>query len=59
MRLNVAFMRLKRQKQKCGVRTLQRQYNSSLYERLTLSRNKEGVLRLATEGMLLQSQKIS
>lgn len=36
-----------------GVRTLQRQYNSSLYERLALSRDKEGVLRLATEGNVI------
>ena len=33
-----------------GIRTLQRQYNSSLYERLALSREKEEVMRLASEG---------
>lgn len=32
-----------------GIRTLQRQYNSSLYERLDLSREKDEVLRLASE----------
>jgi predicted nuclease of restriction endonuclease-like (RecB) superfamily len=32
------------------VRQLQRQYNSSLYERLALSRDKEEVMRLANEG---------
>lgn len=32
---------------------MQRQYNSSLYERLALSRDKEGVLRLATEGNVI------
>lgn len=36
-----------------GVRTLQRQYNSSLYERLALSRNKEDVLRLSMEGNII------
>ncbi len=33
-----------------SIRTLQRQYNSSLYERLALSRDKDKVLQLATEG---------
>ena len=46
-------MKLSRQKQDGGGRTLQRQYNSSLYERLALSRDKEGVLRLATEGNVI------
>ena len=46
-------MKLKRQKTGWGVRTLQRQYNSSLYERIALSRDKEGVLRLASEGNVI------
>jgi predicted nuclease of restriction endonuclease-like (RecB) superfamily len=33
-----------------SVKTLQRQYGSSLYERLALSRNKDEVMRLANEG---------
>lgn len=33
-----------------SIRVLQRQYNSSLYERLALSRDKEAVMKLATEG---------
>ena len=33
---------------------LARQYGSSLYERLALSRNKEEVMRLATEGQMLE-----
>ena len=33
---------------------LARQYGSSLYERLSLSRNKEEVMRLATEGQMLE-----
>ncbi|MBQ8118862.1 MAG: DUF1016 family protein [Lachnospiraceae bacterium] len=37
-----------------SVRTLQRQYNSSLYERIALSREKDEVLRLATEGNIIE-----
>lgn len=37
-----------------NVSTLKRQYNSSLYERLALSRNKDDVLRLANEGAIPQ-----
>ena len=33
-----------------GLKTLQRQYHSSLYERLALSRDKEGVKLLSQEG---------
>ena len=36
-----------------SVRTLQRQYNSSLYERIALSRKKDEVLRLASEGSVV------
>ncbi len=32
---------------------LQRQYNSNLYERLTLSRDKDEVMRLAKEGNVI------
>lgn len=41
---------------KCGwsKRTLQRQYNSSLYERLALSRQKDEVMRLAQEGNVIE-----
>lgn len=35
-------------------RTLQRQYGSSLYERLALSRNKEAVLQLAKKGNVVE-----
>ena len=35
-------------------RTLQRQYSSSLYERLALSRNKEAVLQLANRGNVVK-----
>lgn len=36
-----------------SIRTLQRQYNSSLYERLALNREKGEVLRLASEGNIV------
>lgn len=36
-----------------SVRTLQRQYNSSLYERLALSRNKDEVMKLSKEGNIV------
>ena len=39
------------------VRTLSRQYNSSLYERLALSRDKESVLKLSTEGNTIASPR--
>lgn len=35
------------------LRELKRQFNSGLYERLALSRDKEGVRKLATEGQLI------
>lgn len=37
-----------------NVSTLKRQYHSSLYERIALSRDKEDVLRLANEGAVPQ-----
>ena len=36
-----------------SIRTLQRQYNSSLYERLALSRNKNEVMQLASKGNVI------
>ena len=44
------FYEIESQKQNWSVRQLQRQYNSSLYERLALSKDKDSVLRLAQEG---------
>lgn len=35
-----------------SVKTLKRQYNSSLYERIAISRNKDEVMRLANEGSI-------
>ncbi len=37
-----------------GVKELGRQYDSALYERLVLSRDKEGVQRLSSEGQIIE-----
>lgn len=48
-----SFYEIESAKSGWGVRTLQRQYNSSLYERLALSRDKEAVMKLAKEGNII------
>lgn len=48
------FYEIECRNQNWSVRQLQRQYNSSLYERLALSRNKDEVMRLATEGQTVE-----
>lgn len=45
-----SFYEIECTRQNWSVRQLQRQYNSSLYERLALSKDKDEVMRLATEG---------
>lgn len=37
-----------------SLRELERQYDSSLYERLSLSRDKEGILKLSTQGQVVE-----
>ena len=37
-----------------SVRELKRQFNSSLYERLALSRDKEGIKKLAEKGQIIE-----
>ena len=37
-----------------SLRELQRQYDSALYQRLILSRDKEGILELSTKGQLIE-----
>lgn len=49
-----SFYEIESEKSGWAVRTLQRQYNSSLYERLALSRDKSGVLCLAKEGNVIE-----
>lgn len=47
------FYEIEAVKSDWSVRTLQRQYNSSLYERIALSRDKSEVLRLSSEGNII------
>lgn len=51
------FYEIECTKQNWGVRQLQRQYNSSLYERLALSKDKNEVMRLANEGQVVEKPK--
>lgn len=37
-----------------GIKELERQYDSALYERLAMSRDKEGIERLSTEGQIIE-----
>ena len=48
------FYEIECQQQNWSVRQLQRQYASSLYERLALSRDKNEVMRLAKEGQTVE-----
>ncbi len=48
-----SFYEIESAKSGWGIRTLQRQYNSSLYERLALSRDKDAVMQLAKEGNVI------
>lgn len=50
-----SFYEIECQKQNWSVRQLQRQYNSSLYERLALSKDKDAVMRLAKEGQTINN----
>ena len=49
-----SFYEIECAKENWGVRWLQRQVNSSLYERLALSKDKGEVMRLATEGQVIE-----
>jgi len=51
------FYEIEAVKQRWTFRQLQRQYGSSLYERLALSRNKDEVMRLASEGQTLEKPR--
>ena len=48
------FYEIECKDQDWSVRHLQRQYNSSLYERLALSRNKDEVLKLSQQGQIIE-----
>lgn len=49
-----SFYEIECTRQMWSVRQLSRQVNSSLYERLALSRDKDAVMRLATEGQVVE-----
>ncbi len=49
-----SFYEIECRNQNWSVRQLQRQYNSSLYERLALSRDKDEVVRLAKEDQTIE-----
>ena len=49
-----SFYEIECAKQNWSIRWLQRQVNSSLYERLALSKDKDEVIRLATEGQAVE-----
>ncbi len=52
-----SFYEIEADKQDWNVRELKRQFESSLYERLALSRDKKGILKLAQEGQIVNSPK--
>jgi len=49
------FYEIEATRQQWPYRFLQRQYGSSLYERIALSRDKDGVMRLAQEGLTIET----
>jgi predicted nuclease of restriction endonuclease-like (RecB) superfamily len=52
-----AFYEIEAAQQNWSIRELKRQFNSGLYERLALSRDKEGVRGLAQEGQIVSKPK--
>ncbi|MBQ5989567.1 MAG: DUF1016 family protein [Oscillospiraceae bacterium] len=48
-----SFYEIEAARENWSIRTLQRQYNSSLYERIALSRNKDKILELAEQGQIV------
>ena len=48
------FYEIEATNNKWSLKELERQYNSSLYERLALSRNKEDILKLSQQGQLIE-----
>ena len=51
------FYEIEAHRQQWSYRFLQRQYGSSLYERLALSRDKDAVMRLAKEGQKIETPR--
>ena len=51
------FYEIEATNQQWGYRQLQREYGSSLYERLALSRDKEGVMNLSKKGQIIENPR--
>lgn len=51
------FYEIESEKYNWSVRELKRQYNSALYTRLALSRDKKGVLKLSEQGQIIEKPK--
>ncbi|MCV9930673.1 PDDEXK nuclease domain-containing protein [Flavobacterium sp. LS1R47] len=51
------FYEIESEKHNWSVRELKRQYDSALYTRLSLSRDKEGVLKLSEKGQIIEKPK--
>ena len=51
------FYEIESEKYNWSVRELKRQYDSALYTRLALSRDKEGVLKLSEQGQIIEKPK--
>lgn len=51
------FYKIESEKNNWSVRELKRQYDSALYIRLALSRDKEGVLKLSEKGQIIEKPK--
>ncbi|OOG74128.1 YhcG family protein [Flavobacterium sp. A45] len=51
------FYEIESEKYNWSVRELKRQYDSALYTRLALSRDKEGILKLSQEGQIIEKPK--
>lgn len=51
------FYEIEAAKYQWSLRELKRQYDSALYTRLTLSRNKEGILKLSEIGQIIENPK--
>lgn len=51
------FYKIESEKHNWSVRELKRQYDSALYTRLSLSRDKEGILKLSEKGQIIEKPK--
>lgn len=51
------FYKIESEKHNWSVRELKRQYDTALYTRLALSRDKEGILKLSEKGQIIENPK--